>query len=60
MLGQREEALSALDNAIEINPDYEPALVNRKMIAGLKEDESMSDVTIEVIDYSKDYTAKNK
>lgn len=60
MLGQREQALSALDKAIEINPDYEPALVNRKMIAGLKEDESMSDVTIEVIDYSKDYTAKNK
>jgi tetratricopeptide (TPR) repeat protein len=59
-LGKREQAISALDRAIEINPGYEPALVNREMIAGLKADERIPDGHIETIDYSKDYAAKKK
>lgn len=59
-LGKREQAISALDRAIEINPGYEPALVNRKMIAGLKADEKIPDGPIETIDYSRDYAAKKK
>lgn len=59
-LGKREQAISALDRAIEINPGYEPALVNRKMIAGLKADEKIPDGPIDTIDYSKDYEAKKK
>jgi tetratricopeptide (TPR) repeat protein len=59
-LGKREQAISALDRAIEINPGYEPALINREMIAGLKADERIPDGHIETIDYSKDYAAKKK
>lgn len=60
MLGKREQALSALDRAIEIKPDYELAIVNRKMIANLKEDERIQDGLIDFIDNSKDYAAKKK
>jgi len=59
-LGKKEQAISALDRAIEINPRYEPALVNREMIAGLKADEKIPDGSIEIINYSKDYEAKKK
>ena len=59
-LGQRAQAISALDRAIEINPGYEPAIVNRKMIAGLRADEKIPDGPVETIDYSKDYAAKKK
>ena len=59
-LGQRSQAISALDKAIEINPGYEPAIVNRKMIAGLTADDKIPDGPVETIDYGKDYTAKKK
>ncbi len=59
-LGQRAQAISALDRAVEINPGYEPAIVNRKMIAGLTADDKIPDGPVETIDYSKDYTAKKK
>jgi tetratricopeptide (TPR) repeat protein len=59
-LGQRSQAISALDRAIEINPGYEPAIVNRKMIASLMADEKIPGGPVETIDYSKDYAAKKK
>ncbi|NOZ68293.1 MAG: tetratricopeptide repeat protein [Deferribacteres bacterium] len=53
-LGQRAQAIAALDRAIEINPAYEPAIVNRGIIAGLGVDEKLPDGPVEIIDYSKD------
>jgi len=49
-----------LDRAVEVNPGYEPAIVNRKMIAGLTADEKIPDGPVEIIDYSKDYAAKKE
>jgi tetratricopeptide (TPR) repeat protein len=59
-LGKKEQAIAALDRALEINPRYEPAIVNREMISGLKEGEEIPDGPIETLDYSKDYEAKKK
>jgi len=59
-LGRKEQAIAALDRALEINPRYEPAIVNREMIFGLKAGEKIPDGPIETIDYSKDYEAKKK
>jgi tetratricopeptide (TPR) repeat protein len=54
-LAQREQALAAFDSALEINPRYEPAIVNRALIAHLKEGERMPAGPIEIINYSKEY-----
>ncbi|MFZ3138969.1 MAG: tetratricopeptide repeat protein [Thermodesulfovibrionales bacterium] len=59
-LGEKGEAIAALDMALEINPRYEPAIVNREMISSLKAGEEIPDGPIEIIDYNKDYEAKKK
>jgi tetratricopeptide (TPR) repeat protein len=59
-LGEREQAILALDRALEINPGYEPALINRGMIASLKADEKIPDGHMEIINYSKEYAVKKK
>ena len=38
-LGRKAEALSSLDRALEIDPNYEPARSNRKVIEGMREGE---------------------
>lgn len=51
-LGQKQEALAALDEALALDPDYEPALINRKAIASLEDGERLS--TLRSVDYYKD------
>jgi tetratricopeptide (TPR) repeat protein len=41
ILGRRDEALAAIDKALEIEPDYEVALLNRVGIEDLKEGERL-------------------
>jgi tetratricopeptide (TPR) repeat protein len=50
-LGKKQEALSALDKALEIDPKYEPAQKNRAILVYLKDGEKMPDSQIEIIDF---------
>jgi len=59
-LGRKQEALAALDKAIELDPKYEPALLNRLAVEALKEGEKLSSVHFKTIDYSKDYSLEKK
>jgi tetratricopeptide (TPR) repeat protein len=59
-LGKKEQALAAFDKALEINPGYEIAAVNRAVTMGLEEGERLSDGRVESVDYAKDYQAKNR
>ncbi len=56
-LGQREEALSAFNKAIEIKPDYEIAIVNRALLGSGVE---IHDILIEIVSYTTDYEMKKK
>ena len=38
-LGRREAALASLDRAMELDPDYEPAISNRRIVAQMREGE---------------------
>jgi len=58
-LGQKKEALEALDKALELDPSYEPAILNRAVISSLKEGEK-PEAKFEAVDYYKDYPAKRK
>ena len=51
-LGQKREALTALDKALELDPDYEPAIINRKIIASLRDGEILP--AFESVEYYKD------
>lgn len=59
-LGRKSEALEALDKAIEIDPKYEPAIVNRAVIESLDEGEKLEQDGFMSIDYYKDYPLKKK
>ena len=61
-LGRKADALAALDKALEIDPKYEPAMVNRAMIESLHEGEKLQQERFAPIsvDYYKDYPAKKK
>jgi tetratricopeptide (TPR) repeat protein len=43
-LGKKEEALSAFDRALEIDPGYEPAIKNRAILLSLKDGEKMPSI----------------
>jgi tetratricopeptide (TPR) repeat protein len=58
-LGMRQEALSAFDKALEIDPKYKPAIDNKKMFLSLKVGERMPDSQVEVVEYYKEIV-KNK
>lgn len=55
-LGRRSQALEALDKALEIDPEYEPAIFNRAMIESLDEGEKLEQDKILSIDYYKDHS----
>lgn len=59
-LGQKELALESFDKALEIDPNYEPAIVTRMTAERLKSGEKFPDGTIDVIDYYKDYSHNKK
>jgi tetratricopeptide (TPR) repeat protein len=53
-LGKRQEALSAFDRALELDPNYAPAKQNRDVLLSLKKGEKMPEVQTEVVAYYKD------
>lgn len=59
-LGNRQEALAAFDKALELDPKYEPALLNREIVKSLKEGEKLSVPKVKSIEYYKDYSLKKK
>lgn len=58
--GRKAEAIAAFDRALEIDPDYEPALVNKAMVESLREAESLDQERFRSIDYYKDYAEKKR
>jgi tetratricopeptide (TPR) repeat protein len=59
-LGLKSEALTALDKAIEIDPEYEPAMINRIGIDSLVEGEKLTMDEARSIEYYKDFRLKKK
>ena len=59
-LGKKSEALEALDKALEIDPEYEPAIVNMAVIESLDKDEKLEQKRFMSIDYYKDYPSKKE
>ena len=59
-LGRKSEAFEALDKALEIDPEYEPAIVNRAVIESLDKGEKLEQERFMSIDYYKDYPSKKK
>jgi tetratricopeptide (TPR) repeat protein len=59
-LGQKSQAILALDKAIEIDPKYELAIVNRVLVESMKEGEKNSQGKVTMIEYSKGYGQKKK
>jgi len=58
-LGMKMKALECFDKAIEIDPDYELALVNRVLVERMVEGEAL-DQDLESVDYYKEYWHKKK
>lgn len=59
-LGRKQEALAAFDKALEIDPDYEPALSNREVVRSLKEGEKLPASQLQVIEHYKNVVEKNR
>jgi len=49
-LGRRQEALAAFDKALALDPEYAPALQNRRIVSSLEEGEALK-ADIEPVDY---------
>lgn len=58
-LGQKEQALEAFDEALEIDPNYELAIINRSIVASLKNGEELTG-DVEQIDYYKESAIKKR
>ena len=58
-VGKIRQALDAFDKALELDPYYEPALVNRKIVESLNEGECLGK-KVKTIEYYKDYPLKNR
>lgn len=59
-LGQKTQALKAFDTALEIDPEYEPAMVNRVIVESLQEGEKLPSDEVKTIEYYKEYPMQKK
>lgn len=57
-LGKNTEALAALDRALEIDPNYEPAAQNRELLLSLPVGETISGKKAAIVDYYRDVVRK--
>ena len=55
-LGHKKEAIEALDKALELDPGYEPAQLNRKVISELKQGEKLQ-AKLRMVEYYRDRSA---
>lgn len=58
-LGNRQKALQYLDKAIALDPDYEPAVCNRMVVARMNEGEQLRPA-IKEVNYYRDYRGDGK
>jgi len=58
-MGKKAKALECLSKALEIDPQYEVALVNKALVGKLEEGERIEGV-IQGVDYMKEYRYKKK
>ncbi|MFP3912406.1 MAG: tetratricopeptide repeat protein [Desulfobacteraceae bacterium] len=59
-LGKKSEALAALDKALEIDPRYEPAIVNKAMIEKISEGEPLTPQKLKSVEYYREYPLQNR
>lgn len=59
-LGQKAKALSELDRALEIDPEYQPASFNRVSVERMEEGCPMADVPFQRIDYGMESYRRKK
>lgn len=59
-LGNREKALECLDKAIELDPQYEPAIVNRLAVSSLAEGEALPPLGYREISYYSEFRDGDK
>ncbi|MBI2291581.1 MAG: tetratricopeptide repeat protein [Betaproteobacteria bacterium] len=60
ILGNRQKALECLDKAIELDPEYEPAIVNRLSVASLKDGEALPDFDPRELNYYSEFKLRGK
>ena len=58
-LGQREKALEALNKALELDPGYEPALINRMVVKSMRDGEGIT-AKFKSVAYYKDRSVEKK
>ena len=58
-IGKVQVALESFDRAIELDPNYEPALLNRKIVESLEEGDCL-EKGVKSIEYYKDYALENR
>lgn len=59
-LGNRQKALECLDKAIALDPEYEPAIVNRLAVASLKDGEALPDFDRRELNYYSDFKLQGR
>ncbi|MEF8701002.1 MAG: tetratricopeptide repeat protein [Candidatus Accumulibacter sp. UW20] len=59
-LGNRQKAFECLDRAIALDPEYAPAITNRRLIASLPEGETLSSGEMQEISYYSDRSRSTK
>jgi tetratricopeptide (TPR) repeat protein len=59
-LGQKMQALEAFDKALEFDPQYELAFVNRVIVERLMDGECLSPEHGQIVEYYKDYAIQNR
>ena len=57
-IGQKAEAIRALEEAIKLDPTYEPAITNRTIIESLEEGERLG-LDVKSVDYYKEQFLKD-
>ena len=60
LLGKKQEALSAFDKALTIDPKYEPAITNRAILISLKDGEKMPTARRTVEFYKQKFEENSK
>ena len=59
-MGRKQDALNAFNKALQIDPEYEPAILNRTFTERLEDGEPLSHDKFKSVDYYRDYPRGKK